>query len=378
MAPDLTAERVRRDIEVVAHAGLDLDTFLAEAVSSLERAVPWVAACISTLDPGTTLMTSARKYGHLRQVNSHDQEFSVREYSTVEPTTFTELARSEVPAAAVRLMNGGTVDASQRMAEFMVPNFGFGDEARMIFREGEQAWGSLSLFRGSDDEAFDSADVDLLASLSTMFARGVRSGILTRLATSGSQDSPAGPCVLIVGSQDEILQVSPGALERLQGLNDGEAAGDPLTPVAALVGAARHYGAGRSPVQPRSRVRAADGQWLVLHAAPLSTAGDRRGEVVVTIEEARPPEIVDLVVAAFGLTQRERDVTRLVLQGADTKEIAGTLHVSTYTVQDHLKSVFEKAEVRSRRELIARVYFDQYVPRMNGEIGPGGWFVTRD
>jgi DNA-binding CsgD family transcriptional regulator len=111
-----------------------------------------------------------------------------------------------------------------------------------------------------------------------------------------------------------------------------------------------------------ARVLSQTGRWMVLHGAALVADGARR--VAVIIEPGHPARIVPLLMAAYGLSEREQEVTRLVLQGASTAEIAERLFVSSHTVQDHLKSVFEKTGVRSRRDLVGNVFFAYYEPRL--------------
>jgi hypothetical protein len=53
-----------------------------------------------------------------------------------------------------------------------------------------------------------------------------------------------------------------------------------------------------------------------------------------------------------------------VLQGSSTAEVAERLVVSAHTVQQHLRGVFDKTGVRSRRDLVAKVFFAHYEPRL--------------
>ena len=61
------------------------------------------------------------------------------------------------------------------------------------------------------------------------------------------------------------------------------------------------------------------------------------------------------VGTVMALTEREADVAALVSKGLTNAEVAAELYVSVNTVEYHLRNVFAKLGIRSRRELRARV-----------------------
>jgi DNA-binding CsgD family transcriptional regulator len=376
MPTGLTRERVRRDVEVLAHAGLDTATFLAEVYESLHRAVASSAACVATVDPVTQLTTGAFKFGDLAGRDDTDETWGLLEYGHVEPTSFTQLARTGLTAVGMHVATGGDVRRSRRMQELVQSCLGCTDELRVLASAGGQVWGGVALFRDDRSAPYREEDVEFASTLSGLLARGLRVGLLARLAAEPPATSAAGrPAVMVFDARGRLQQASVGAEARLAQLVQGMNSRVPSAVLGSLIAGAWRYAAGATDILPSSRLRLLSGEWVVLHASPLTATDGSTASVVITVEEARPTEIVPLVVAAFDLTPREHDVTRLVLQGVDTREIAVTLHLSPHTVQDHLKSIFTKTRVSSRRELVARVFFDQYVPRLGGPLSPSGRFL---
>ena len=132
--------------------------------------------------------------------------------------------------------------------------------------------------------------------------------------------------------------------------------------IVAVAGRARAAADGDATAAARVRVRTASGRWLVIHGSIAGDGPDRRS--VVTLAPAGTPELAPLIADAYELTERERAVTQLVAQGLSTEAIAQRLFLSPWTVQDHLKAIFEKTGTGTRGELVAHLFFEHYAPRL--------------
>jgi len=170
--------------------------------------------------------------------------------------------------------------------------------------------------------------------------------------------------VLNLDRGGRVVRHTPAA-DRLLGEIGGPQAGRrkslPMA-VSAVVGTLRRMlrsGSAQGPANVSSlHVRGHSGRWLTLQASLAEDPDGGPAETVVVIAPAGPGEAALLNATAYGLSAREREVVGLVLGGFSTREISRSLFISESTVQGHLSHVFEKVGVKSRRELLKRLYLD--------------------
>ena len=183
---------------------------------------------------------------------------------------------------------------------------------------------------------------------------------------------------MIFDAAGALESMSPAAELWIEDIVEEPAPADPsqCKAVRAVAARAASLGEGQDPLglQARSRVRTRSGRWLLLYGTRLS--GATPGRIAVVIQPASANEVAPLVALAYGLTEREVQVTRLCLEGRSTKQMSRMLEVSGYTVQDHLKSIFAKTGVQSRGELVGQVFLEHYVPKWEpAPEAPPGWLV---
>ena len=356
-----TRQRALDRVTELAGRGDHLVSFWREATDVIAPVVPYyLTPCFYSLDPASLLATSHYHEG-LPEI---PHEWLAQEYYENDFNKLADVARSERGIATLHEATGGEPTRSTRYRLSMQP-MGADQEAitGLRTRSGE-VWGALALYREEGQPHFTTDELEFLREVSIPLAEGARRGLL--IAEAADPQSPEAPGLLVLTDDWEVESATPGTERWLAELPDGDWKADRKLPAAVLAVAGRALRTGTDEDSPGeiafARVLSPSGQWIVLHGASLVSDGRRR--VAVIIEPAHPARITSLLMAAYELTEREQTVTQRVLQGDSTTQIAERLVVSPHTVQGHLKKIFEKTGVRSRRDLVGKVFFSHYEPRL--------------
>ncbi len=360
MRSDWRTEDARRQIVRLCHAGLDSSTFRAEVMAQLRRVVPFDAWCWPTADPATGLVTGADG----RDIPpGRTQRFFEIEYTEPDFTKFVDLARGPAHVGALSEATGGHLERSARYREIFGPA-GIGEDLWASLLVDGACWGYLALHR-DPGYPFDQAEATFLDRLAVHLAAGLRTALLFDAVAGGSDDD--GPGILVINDDLSVGSVSPVAERLLADIVCKHPPGPDVLPDPVLAVVTEllrlERDAAYAAALPRARVPCRSGRWLVVHATRLSGAPGP-GQIGVVLEPARPHELMPLLLEAYALTGRESQITKLVLLGHPTNRIAAALGISPLTVQQHLKGVFDKVGVHSKRELAARIWVQHYWPRM--------------
>lgn len=372
------AEQVRREIVRLCHAGLASRTLRLEILKRLRLVIPIDVSFFTTADPATLLFTGAVVDEMLERVTP---QFIEHEFLRDDVNKFAWLARSATPVGGLMLATQGQLKESSRYREVLAP-LALGDELRAALITDGACWGFLCLHREQSSPQFTPAEVAFIGRLTPHIAEGLRTALLlgdTMGDTLGS-DTADEPGLLLLADDLSVVAITPVAERWLAEIAEMSRPTTLALPSAVAAVVARLQEIERNTevypaLPPKARVKTASGKWLALHASRLS-GPKAQSQIAVIFEVARPAEIASLIVQAYDLSKRESEIMQCVLRGDSTREMSGAYHISVNTVQDHLKSIFEKVGVRSRRELVGNLFTQQYQPRlMSGRgLDAHGWF----
>jgi DNA-binding CsgD family transcriptional regulator len=211
-------------------------------------------------------------------------------------------------------------------------------------------WGSITAFRGGS-RPFRERDA---ASVGPELHR-IAAQLSRAMVADPTPSPPDDAASLWLGDNGELLYATATGSKWLDRLQTPEMPYRAQAVLAALTARVTVSAARSSPADPplpaTLRIRSGHGQWVALHGERvMEPIGIAQG-VSVVIGPARPATVLPLLAAAYGFTGREREVISAVLSGLSTRQISTRLHITTYTVQDHLKAIFTKLGVTSRGEL---------------------------
>ncbi len=346
-----TLERRAREI---AHSGLDLEALCLAFDELLREKVPYAVAAWSTHDPATGLFTSCTMSGARKDREGEGRLFRC-EFSEGEPSSYRFLIGQRQTIGVLSEVTQGELTRASRFRE-LFRDIGISDELRAVLWADGSAWGSATLLRM--DGRFQPEDAERVTAVAPHVADGLRLVLLASAAKRPEAvDEPPG--ILEVRADGQVVAITD------PGRRWVHAAGSKVITAANAIAAAARARPDWRAVS--TRLATGEGRVLSLHAATMSSS---EGTVAVIVERARPAEVSAMLVDAYGLSARQRDVLGLLLLGRSMIQIAHSLGISEHTAHEHRKAIYRRIGVSSRSELAALLQGEQYDPRVWGRIPP--------
>jgi DNA-binding CsgD family transcriptional regulator len=361
-SPCRVAGRFQSAVDRLCRSDLDGRALVRALASELKVAVPSDGLLLLRTDPTTVLPTD----GVVEALPpALCQPFWDNELLEDDVNKFVDLAGERI-AGTLREATGGDLSRSRRFVT-LYRELGISDELRasLTARDGS-CWGVAQLTR-TGGATFTAAERDLLAAAAPSIASALRARFAVAPPAASRQ---RGPALVILDKAGDIQSITPEAREWLAELEQGSATGmtpvpEPVYTVAGRARAAR-TGAGSGPAS--AQVRTASQGWLHLHASCLDGPDSPGESVAVVITPARAADLVPLLALGYRLTHREQEVLQFLARGMSTAEMTQRLAISPHTVRDHIKSLFGKVGVRSRAELVARIFAEHYFERLEADV----------
>jgi DNA-binding CsgD family transcriptional regulator len=374
-------ERLIEDVALLGRRALPRERYFGEVAARLRRVIDCDATCWHTLDPQTGLMTSDAPQelisdGVFTPETAAEAGAGIvaSEYFVTDVNTFASLAARRVPVGILSQATKGRPERSARYRDVLAPA-GIPFELRAAFVNRGRCWGAVHIARREHGRDFTADDAAALASITAAIADGIRTSI--RFDAARQTGDGSAPGLVVLGPSNDVELITPPAQELLAAMRSPALATVP-SPVLALAGFTRSRS--HDPDRPPDTVAVpTPSGWITLHASLPEGGAD--GRVAIVLERTASPQTTAIRLEAHGVTVREREIATLLAHGLTNPEIAARLVLSLYTVQDHIKNLFEKTGVSSRQELVARVFIDDYLPQLAQRTpltSSGGFARQRD
>ncbi|WP_017473188.1 helix-turn-helix transcriptional regulator [Amphibacillus jilinensis] len=314
----------------------------------LKQQISFDAYCCTAVNPMTLTTVGAITESSIEPIH---QKLLTAEYLKDDVHLYRDLVESSVKVA--RLSDTFGIQESKRYTDILQPQQ-FSDEMRVTLMYKKRCYGFLTLFKKEGKPNFTDKEMLLLEGLSSIMGKALRDYFYMELENN-SKFLYTDPGVMIIDQHLSLQSMNEAGKRYITLLQELEHA-EQLTRLPKPIQAMCFRLLARKEKTLRLFIPIANKIHLVASASFLQTDVSENEAIVIIINRASAREMLEHLLETYALTDREQQVVRTSLQGYTTKEIAKELNISSYTVQDYFKVIYDKVGVTTRNELVWKLF----------------------